>query len=267
MLNRKSSIPLYEQIKQIIRKQILSGEYVAGSRLPTEEEFCALFDVSKITVKRALNDLARAGIIERRQGSGSIVAHKLVEDSFAGTEGFSAAASRNGQTPTSKVLSVSLVEPSEHLLNSFQLPRRSSTEFMRFRRLLFVNGRPGALIMVYVPKALGQQLLTYNLENRSFYQLYQEISALKITRNENILTPIAVQDEEAALLEVETGSVHMHIRGVSFFENNLPAEMSMGIFSADMFVWKANTYRVVKPEENLSGNQLFARDVVKNMIV
>lgn len=266
-LNRKSSIPLYEQIKQIIRNQILSGEYVAGSRLPTEEEFCDHFSVSKITVKRALNDLARTGIIERRQGSGSIVAPKLLDHSFAEAEGFSSATQRNGQKASSKILGISFVEATEHLLHSFQLPKGSSTRFMRIRRLLLVNDRPGALLMVYVPEELGQKMLDYELENSSFYQLYQEISGLKITRNENILAPIVVPEDEAQVLGVEEGSVHMHIRGVSFFENDATAEVSLGIFSADMFVWKANAYRVRLPDEELPRNQLMGKDFVKNMTV
>ena len=264
-LNRNSSIPLYEQIKQIIRNQILSGEYMVGSRLPTEEEFCERFGVSKITIKRALNDLARAELIERRQGSGTIVAPRLVDDSFAGTEGFTNSARRSNQIPTSKILGISLVEASEHLLSSFQFPPNSSIRFLRIRRLLSVNNRPGAILTVYVPEALGQKMLDYKLENSSFYRLYQEISGLRIARNENVLTPLIVAQEEAQILDVEPGSAHMHIRGVSFFEDGTTAEVSLGIFSAGMFEWKANTYSVRKPDESLFSDQIISGAFIKNM--
>ncbi len=268
ILNRNSSVPLYEQIKQNIRNQIRSGEYMAGNRLPTEEEFCAHYNVSKITVKRALNDLAQAGIIERRQGSGSIVAPKLLDGSFTDTEGFSSAVRRNGQHPSSKILKVSLVEATEHLLSSFQIAKntKTSTRFMRIRRLLSVNEKPAVIMTVFVTEALGLKMLEYKLENSSFYELYQKITGYRITRNENLLAPVLVSQYQANILDVEAGSAHMHIRGVSYFENDMPAEVSLGIFSADMFVWKANTYRVRKLDEESVANQMSDNSLVKNMI-
>ena len=244
-IDRNSSIPLYEQIKQIIRFQILSGEYSFGSRLPTEEEYCQQFDVSAITVKRALNELASAGLISRRQGSGTVVTRRPVDDNFAMTAGFSEIARRSGRQSSSKILAIDLVKASQNLLHTFQLPLSShNIRFMRFQRLMMTDGRPSAVLTAYVLEEIGQKMRQYELENRSFYRLYEEIVGRRVIRNENTLSPINVSADVAKILEVDPGAAQMHIRGVSYLEGGLTIEMSVGIFSGDFFVWKADTYQV-----------------------
>lgn len=246
-IDRSSSIPLYEQIKQIIRFQILSGDYPFGSRLPTEEEYCQQFKVSAITVKRALNELAQTGLVVRRQGSGTLVIRKPVDDNFKLTAGFSEVARRSGHAASSRILAIGLEEGTRNLLETFQVPSSSSVRFMWFQRLMLTDGRPSALLTAYVLEEVGQKMRAYPLENRSFYRLYEEILGRKVIRNENTLSPINVSPDAARLLEVHPGSAHMHIRGVSYMEGGLPVEMSVGIFSGDYFEWKADTYQVRDP--------------------
>ncbi|KAA3646703.1 MAG: GntR family transcriptional regulator [Chloroflexi bacterium] len=251
-IDRNSTIPLYEQIKQIIRSQILSGEYSFGSRLPTEEELCEQFDVSTITVKRALSELVRAGLIQRRRGSGTIVTRKPVDDNFNITAGFSEVARTHGRETSSKILGIELVEANENLLTTFQLPANSNSHFISFRRLLNVDDVPSAVLTAFVPEEIGEKMRKYDLENRSFYQLYEEITGRKVVRNENKLAPVSVSPEIAKLLDVSPGSAHMLIRGVSYLEGGLPTEMSVGIFSGDVFEWKADTYQVRNADQERS---------------
>ncbi|HUF36998.1 MAG TPA: GntR family transcriptional regulator [Anaerolineales bacterium] len=246
-IDRDSSIPLYEQIKQIIRFQILSGEYTFGSRLPTEEEYCQAFSVSAITVKRALNELASAGLVSRRQGSGTIVTRQPVDDNFKLTAGFSEIARLSGRKPYSRILKIHTVPATPNLLKTFQLPANSEIRFMSFQRLMMTNDRPSAVLTAYVLEEIGETMRRYNLNGRSFYRLYEEILGRKVIRNENTLTPVNVSPDVARLLEVDPGSAHMHIRGVSYIEGGLTIEMSVSIFSGDYFEWKADTYQVREP--------------------
>jgi GntR family transcriptional regulator len=256
-IDRNSSIPLYEQIKHIIRFQILSGEYSYGSRLPTEDEYCQQFAVSAITVKRALNELATAGLVSRRQGSGTIVTRKPVDESFKLTAGFSEIARRSGRKPSSRILSIRSIEANPNLLNTFQLPSNSAVRFMSFQRLMVANERPCAVLTAFVPEEIGEKMRRYDLDNISFYRLYEEILGRKVTRNENTLTPINVSAEAAKLLQVVPGSAHMHIRGVSYLEGGLTVEMSVGVFSGDYFEWKADTYQVRETDHSFSLDQVY----------
>lgn len=251
-IDRNSSIPLYEQIKHIIRFQILSGEYSYGSRLPTEDEYCQQFAVSSITIKRALNDLANAGLVSRRQGSGTIVTRKPVDDRYKLTAGFSEIARRGGRRPSSRVLRIAAVEATPNLLKTFQLPPNADIRFMSFQRLLTSDDRPSAVLTAYVLEEVGERMRRRDLNDISFYRLYEELLGRKVVRNENTLSPINVSPDLAKLLEVDPGSAHMHIRGVSFMEGGLTVEMSVGVFSGDYFEWKADTHQVRENDQAVS---------------
>ena len=195
--------------------------------------------------------------MSRRQGSGTIVTRKPVDDNFKLTAGYSEIARRAGRRPESRVLKVRRLDATESLLSTFQLPPAANVGFMSFQRLMTSDGRPNAVITAYVLEDLGQQLLKYKLDNTSFYRLYEEILGRKVTRNENILSPINVSPEAARLLAVDPGSAHMHIRGVSYIEGGLAVEMSVGIFSGDFFEWKADTYEVRDAEHSVLPEQVY----------
>ena len=77
------AIPKYQYIKDELKNKIISGQFASGDKFYTEAELISMYDVSSITVVRALNDLAKDGYIVRQQGKGTFVArarkHKLVE--------------------------------------------------------------------------------------------------------------------------------------------------------------------------------------------
>ena len=73
----KSHIPLYYQLEQVLRKQILSGELTPSEPIPTERELCDEFDISRTTVRQALISLEREGLLKRVQGKGTFVSHRL----------------------------------------------------------------------------------------------------------------------------------------------------------------------------------------------
>ncbi|HXF68329.1 MAG TPA: extracellular solute-binding protein [Thermoflexus sp.] len=80
-LDLASGIPIHEQLKEILRTEILEGRLRPGDRLPTEAELCARYRVSRAPVRQALEDLAREGLIVRRRGRGTFVALRRDRDS------------------------------------------------------------------------------------------------------------------------------------------------------------------------------------------
>ena len=76
-LDKNSAVPLYRQLKGILKEAIRRGRFRPGERLPTEMELCEAFGVSRITVRQALNELANEGFLYRQQGSGTFVSEKI----------------------------------------------------------------------------------------------------------------------------------------------------------------------------------------------
>ena len=74
----ESKIPLYYQLKEQIKQNILDGEYIEGDLIPSEREFSDSYELSSTTIRRALNDLVQENFLERKAGKGTFVRRRKV---------------------------------------------------------------------------------------------------------------------------------------------------------------------------------------------
>jgi GntR family transcriptional regulator len=253
-VDRHNPTPLYEQIKLILREQITHGELKPGVLLPTENELCERYDVSRITVVKALTDLAHEGFIYRIRGKGSIVNTLPIKHAMDNILGFTESMRRNGLEPHSVVTEIRTVEGDLELRRLFQLPLSYSATFTRFKRRMFVNDMPAVLFTIYVKAEVGERMQEYPLDNTSFYQLYEKILGRRVTRNETSLTPILANPETVELLGVNPGTPHFSFQGLSFLEGDVPVELSRGIFRGDLFQFESTIYRIREEVANQEQN-------------
>jgi GntR family transcriptional regulator len=243
-INRDISTPLYEQLKLIVREQIMMGELTPGAMLPSELAYCEQHQVSRITVSRALSDLEREGFIRRIQGKGSIVITPRYHDTLKSIKGFSRTVAEAGNDITSKLLSADSFTGNLSIASLFNLPLDHEHRFMRFQRLRFVNGEPAVIMTNIVLESLGLRLMEYDLESASFYNLYEKILGLPVIRNEAHLIPITATPEIVELLIVKPGSPHFLFRGVSFLEGDIPVESCVAVFHGSTFQFSTEIYRL-----------------------
>ncbi len=244
MIDRTSSMPLYAQVKQLLHEQILNGELSPGTVLPAEHELSRSLHVSRITVKRALDDLARAGVLRRLQGKGTIVESTRVTGDLDATGGFSGLVRRYGLTPTARVLSIETRPGDQPVREAFGIAGDPAVNFMYFRRLLGTDDRPMAVVTSIVPEDLGSRMVALGVENASFFKLFEVLTRRKVVRSKQILTPIVATPEIAQLLRVAPGSAHFHVRNTSYLEGGDPIEVSVGIYSGDAIQWTATSYQL-----------------------
>lgn len=242
-VDRHSPIPLYEQVKQLIRERILNGDYPPGTVIPTEKEMCDEFEVSRITIKQAMDELARSGLIQRIQGKGSIVQQAEMGGGLEAPLGFSEMTRRRGFTPGSRILSIEQTEGNFELrrfFNAFSPVQR----FWSFRRLLTINNSPVAVITSVVSEEMGNEMQKRELNGASFYSLYREITGLAVGQSEATLTAINASAETVQLLNVALGSAHIHYRAFTHLEGMVPAEFTTGIYHGDYFQWRVQIYQL-----------------------
>jgi GntR family transcriptional regulator len=243
-IDRTNPTPLYEQIKVILRQEMLNGKYGPGSQLPTESELCTKFGVSRITIIRALDELERVGMIRRIRGKGSIVPTQPILSSLSNIAGFSGSVIRQGLRPGAKLLSAESIEGDFDLLTAFGLPTNTPHRFFKFRRLRLINDIPAVIMTTYVEEGLGKTMKERGVENVSFYNLYEEIMGRRVVRNEATLTPILATAEAIKLLKVAPGTPHFLFRGMSYLEGGLPVELAIAIHHGDMFQFTSTIYMV-----------------------
>lgn len=243
-IDPSSPTPLYEQVKFLIQDQILNGEYRQGSHLPSESALCEKYGVSRITISRALNDLEHDGVLQRVQGSGTIVKSRLIRGQFDSAQGFTKNMEMYGKKVSSRVLSIDYLPADDTLLKIFRLEPNEEKVFIKFRRLRFVDGIPGALMTSVVPEWVGKRMQEYDLEKASFYSLYQEITHSPVVRSEATLYPIVASPEISELLNVKLGSPHFLLVGVGFIENDIPIEYSISVSSGSLFQFSTTLYKL-----------------------
>jgi GntR family transcriptional regulator len=241
-VDHNSSTPLYEQIKLILRSQILDGEFKPDDWLPTERELCDLYGVSRITVVRALNELELEGFVKRIQGKGTLVASRRIEETLNTIYGFSKSMQQQGLNVTSRLLSVKHIENDPNLSHVFRLPSDYSDGFLRIRRLRFVDNIPAAVFTTFVTHDIGRQLAAYDLERYSLYELYHTITGSRIVSSEVSLVPIVATPEIIQLFDVKPGTAHFWHRSVSYIDEHQPIETMTAIFRGDMFEFKSSLH-------------------------
>lgn len=242
-INRQNPTPVYEQLKLIIRDRILLGEYPPGSQLPTEQQLCERYGVSRITVGRAMKDLEREGLVQRIQGKGTIASYHQYNNSLESIKGFTRTMADAGHKTRSRIISVETILGNTTLSNIFKLPLSQENYFITFRRLRFVDDEPAEISTAIVREAIGLRMQEFDLTTASFYALYEQLTGLPVIRNEATLTPITATAEMVELLRVKPGTPHFLFRGVSYLEGEIPVEFCQATANGAMFHYSTNIYR------------------------
>lgn len=236
-IDRERPIPLYKQIESILREKIMLGEFSDGSMLPSETRLCSMYHVSRITVRQALDELNHDGLINRIQGKGTIVTtpeRKLFQTNHI--QGFKKSLTDETTQVRSEVLSIDTVAGDSILLKSFDLPpMEKENEFIRFRRLRYINEIPCAIQTSFVHREVGEKMQEFDLNTASLYELIESIVGLKIVYNKGTCIPVSATPELCTLLKVTPGSAHFYFQGISYAEGNIPVELYTGYYHGDKF--------------------------------
>lgn len=202
-----SSIPKYEVTYRTILSRLKSGHYSVGSRIPTEGEFAKHFDISRVTVRRALEMLVRDGYIKSRQGSGYIVL-TLSPASDTCLTSFTDAMLRAGREPTSKLLSITNF-PGKTTKMDFLPDGMSTVEITRINRLRLVDTIPHMLVLTYVPSSFLDKVKPQDFPNTGSNQSILRILGARFNLQWSAacedISPILADNEMATMLDVEVG--------------------------------------------------------------
>jgi GntR family transcriptional regulator len=227
--------PLHHQIKENIRRQIVSGRWRTNHPLPSETELCDHFGVSRGTLRRALGDLEHEGLIVRRQGRGTFVSQPKFEGSVLG----SYRNYRVGAVPhdaTSRLLGIDRIPASPDIQRLLQLGKRERV--YEVRRLQFMEGVPITLSTSFIPAALAPGLDKLDLEHELFYGLLEQRYGFAFLRAEEFLEPVIADDVVARHLDLAPGSAVFLVARRSFLVNDRPGEYRQAYARGDRFRYR-----------------------------
>lgn len=199
----ENRIPQYRKIYEILRKHILSGVYAEGSLLPSENELCAVHNITRPTVRQALEVLVQEGFISKKQGKGSIV-RKPPQDigilSISGT-----ASAIGNQYLQTQILQKPQIKPwpDKFSFELSQVERESGCIYME--RLRLVDGQPVFYDINHIPNINLTRFTSRTFENKSLFETLRTQYQIEVKGGEQKLKAIKADAKISKLLKLPIG--------------------------------------------------------------
>ena len=227
-LEEQGRAPLYQQLQRALRGAINKQVLASDEALPPERDLAEEFQISRITVRKALDGLVTEGLLSRRQGAGTFVTAR-VEKSFSKLSSFSEDMLSRGRTPHSDWLSrsVGAVTPAE----SMTLGLSPGTPVYRFNRIRYADGSPMALEYSTVP---GFCLPSVDAVENSLYDALEKHGA-RPTRALQRLRAVLFMAEQAELLGVADKAAGLLIERRGFLKDGRPVEFTQSYYRGDAY--------------------------------
>jgi len=234
--------PLYQQMYLQIRHRILTGEYPDRSLLPSEHEAARLFGVSRITAKRALNEIAAEGLCVRKRGQGSLVTYQpsggpLKSDTQGLLDVF---ADMNLETE-GQVLEFEYLPAGPRIAAILGVDE--TAEVQRSVRLRRLNGKPISYLTTYLPADLGRAFKRNHLTDQAALRLLEK-SGIEVATAEQTITASLAEAVTADALEVKQGAPLLRIRRVVRDTSDRVVEYIVGLYRPDQFQYGMSLQRV-----------------------
>lgn len=235
-IERNTAIPLYQQIADDIKAKIKNEELKANSRIPTELELGEIYQVSRITIRKALELLVDEEILVRKQKIGTFVSNKKVSRNLNRFMGFTKSCELNGDRPSTKFISADLVKAMPSDIKKLKL--EEDDKMIRIRRLRYCNDVPVILEENHFPKSYAY-LLAEDLTG-SLHDLLSS-HGVDLVGGEKLLTVCHVTKEEAKLLEVAEDDALILSKDVAYDSEGNPVYYGKEIVNADRYEYKITT--------------------------
>ncbi|WP_354307785.1 GntR family transcriptional regulator [Sphingomonas trueperi] len=220
--------PLYLQLQQLIREAI-SGKILAqGDAIPPERDLAVEYDVSRITVRKAIGGLVEEGLLTRRRGAGTFVAER-VEKSFSKLSSFTEDMAARGRAASSNWIarSTGQVTPEE----AMALGLSPGAAVLRFSRIRFADGEPMALEFSTIA---GYCLPSVDAVGDSLYTAL-EAAGNRPVRALQRLRAVPFLGEHAKMLGVDPGHAGLLIERRAFLRDGRPAEVTRSYYRGDAY--------------------------------
>ncbi|WP_176047309.1 GntR family transcriptional regulator [Burkholderia sp. BCC1644] len=231
-----SAAPLYVQIKDTLRARILDGTYAPHSRMPSEHELCAIFDVSRITVRQALGDLQKEGLLFKLHGKGTFVSKPKAFQNVTSLQGFAEAMSSMGYEIVNQLRSFRTVKADRHLATKLNVPE--GAPLVEIHRVRLLNREPVSLEQTWVPEALGKRLAGADLATRDIFLVLENDCGIPLGHADVSIDAILADDEIVDALRVEESSPVLRIERLTHDTSGAPIDYEYLYFRGDAFQYR-----------------------------
>lgn len=223
---------LYAGIEETIAAEIAQGEYRPGDQLPSEDELLRRFQVSRITVRRAIQNLVGRNLLEIRRGLGTFVQLPRIAAELTKLTGFVEDMNAVGRKATARVLSQGVVAASARVAEQLRLAK--GTKVMQIKRVRLANGTPISFDETYLPLPLGKQIAHNDLRLHPIFTLLEEKYGVPLVEADYELEAVIADKTVADALQVRVGSPIFQIERTSMTTGDQPVDYEVLSYRGDL---------------------------------
>lgn len=245
-MNRLNNfIPLYYQLKQILVEMIENEEIKPDEPIPSEPKLMSTYNLSRTTVRKAIDELVNEGFLYRIQGKGTFVKGRGFEQALIQLSGCSEDIRRLGLTPYPRVLEACITKPSKRIAHILGILDGESVFYMD--RIVYGDDLPINRNKSYIPYKYVPGIENIDFNKESLYKVLEQDYSIKILKAIRSIEAILANDEVADSLETSPGSPVLLFKGqvIAITEDGkeFPIEHFEAIYRSDQFKFYIEQHR------------------------
>lgn len=233
-IDRGSPIPLYFQVSQQLERDIESGRLQPGTQLGNEVQLAGELGLSRLTLRRAIQELVDKGLLVRKRGVGTQVVHNQVKRPVKLTSLYDDLAS-SGQEPSTTVLTHEVVEAPDDVAAALGI--EPGTEVLHIERLRLAGGEPLAMLRNWLPGRHGR-ITEESLEARGLYaQLRAAGTHIRVARQR--IGARKATAKEASLLGEKRGAAMLTMQRTAYDDAGNAVEFARHVYRSDRYSFES----------------------------
>lgn len=217
-IDRESKLKLYVQIYTIIKEKIESGEWPVGTQIPTEDELCKTYDVSKVTVREAIQELVREGYLRRQQGKGTFVLYSVPHLGLVMRTRLTDVITGGGVTARKEIIEKEIREPSDDIKSILRTAEKIYYVLCR----KYVSEDLSVLEEIFFPLFTFLTIDDEDILYKSFLEVIEEKGTKKTSRVTQTIEAASLKRDMAVHLEMKEGSCAVVVNRIFFSSDGSP---------------------------------------------
>lgn len=236
-------IPLYYQLETIIRKRILSGEFPQDAPFPSEESIGKEYEVSRITVRRALSSLDQEGLIIRKRGKGTFISEKAKSLESPRLSGFIEDIISMGIKTSTKVIDISWIDAPDKVRECLKI--HETDQSLRIEKVRLIKGSTFSHVFDYLPPDIGQKIPLNKLNVKPLLMILEDDLGIRAATAVQTVEATIADPEVANLLNIRVGEPLLKVERTVFDVNQKPVEYVSVQYRADKYFYTVNLNRKI----------------------
>lgn len=233
--------PLYDQVYQALLQQIVDGTYQIHQQLPSEKELSELFNVSRITIRQALNQLQLEYLIYKIQGKGTFVSAPKSFQNISELQGFAEAMTDLGHEVFNVVKEFRFIPATPHIASKLKISVNSTV--VEIKRIRLLNRKPVSFELTYLPEAIGTALQQINLSTRDVFLAIEEDLSIALGHADLNIDATLADEELSELLQVDLHAPLLRVERLTHDHAGHPIDFEYLYFSGERFQYRLRVDR------------------------